>query len=356
MNRNNQPTNYVFDGRITTLGPLSTTLPGIKPKQGAPMPMPRAGNKLYMPGGAIKGLLRDHGTRIQLAAHATRGGDKIDLFDFFVTNKGGVKQGGDQDTPTTAETDDYLARNLVVALHGASTPWIAGKLMVGNAFCDDGVEPMVVTGVRKDNLRDPIRRAATMEFLTPESEAEWQSMLAEGQKVTAIKKDTKKLRHEAATTENGDEKNYANEKIRENEAQTKGNVNIQMLLAGYEAIPPGIELSQRMVLRQANEVELGFLLASLNHFAVQAPLLGAHAGTGGGEFSAAWEVSANGETLGSVSFDPWLGLSVIGEPLKQALAAFENHAGSQSMDPRPSASLREKMVPKVAKEKNGQGR
>ena len=340
--KTNVTTNYVLTGKLTAEGPLSTSLPGLKPAKNAPTPIPRIGNRMYMPGAAIKGLLRQHGSMVMVQAYKQYTGGAIDLMSYYINTKGGVKGAGKEGIVPLELVEKFRQQNPVVSLHGASTPWIAGKLLITDAIADDDrLEALQVSGVRKDDLRNPIHRAAMVEFLDAGALGEWSEMVAEGRDVSLTKKELaanqKKLKN--MDPESEDAKNLTAE-IEGQKNATEGAVPVLLPLPGYEAIPPGAQLSQKIVLRQGTLIELGVLLQSLDRWAKESPVLGAHAATGGGQFNAQWTVSDGANPIGTVSFIPWVGINVEGIALREALVAANEFLADEAFNPVLPEALR----------------
>lgn len=344
--KTNATTNYVFTGKLTAEGPLSTSLPALKPaKKGAttpPTPIPRIGNRMYMPGAAIKGLLRQHGSMTMVEAYKQHAGGAIDLMSYYINTKGGVKDASSEGLVPLELVQTLRHQNPVVSLHGASTPWITGKLLVTDAIVDDDrLEALQVSGVRKDDLRNPIHRAAMVEFLDASALEEWSEMVTEGRETSLAKKELAANQKKLKSLD--PESKEAQDLTAEIESQknaTEGAVSVLLPLPGYEAIPPGAELEQKIVLRQGTLVELGMLLLSLNRWAKESPILGAHAATGGGQFSAEWTVSDGTNPVGTVTFTPWAGIDVKGTALNEALAAAKDFLAGEVFNPVLPEALR----------------
>lgn len=347
MNKQTNQT-FIFNGYLTAEGPLSTTLPGLadkKPSSQNPMPtpIPKMGLKMYMPGAGIKGLLRHHGSMAMVEAFKEQTGKQIDLQSYYINTKGGIKGGGKETAIPLEMINAFRQKNPVVSLHGASTPWLTGKLIVTNAIVTKPIEPVVISGVRKDDLRNPIQRATMIEFLNPEAFEEWAQSIDETKENSdagkAIKELQKQLKN--ATEESEILRLTAELEGIKQSKKDKGFVSAQLPLTGYEAIPVGAELEQKIILRNGSLIELGVLLLSLNRWAYDAPILGAHAATGGGLFNANWEVTSAGETIGSVKFTPWVGIEVQGQLLDQAMNEARQYLATQAFDPRLPDDLRE---------------
>lgn len=344
--KTNVTTNYVFTGKLTAEGPLSTSLPALKPaKKGRttpPMPIPRIGNRMYMPGAAIKGLLRQHGSMTMVEAYKQYTGGAIDLMSYYINTKGGVKDASSEGLVPLELVQTFRQQNPVVSLHGASTPWITGKLLVTDAIADDDrLEALQVSGVRKDDLRNPIHRAAMVEFLDAGALEEWSEMVTEGRDTSLLKKELaanqKKLK--GMDPESKEAQDLSAE-IEGQKNATEGAVPVLLPLPGYEAIPPGAQLSQKIVLRQGTLIELGVLLQSLDRWAKESPVLGAHAATGGGQFNAQWTVSDGINPIGTVSFIPWAGINIEGTVLREALVAANEFLADKAFNPVLPEALR----------------
>jgi len=105
-------------------------------------------------------------------------------------------------------------------------------------------------------------------------------------------------------------------------------------LAGYKAIPQGETLNHKFSLFQATEVELGLLLAGLNHFSLF-PFVGAHYATGCGEIAGSWtayEITQKGKIeIGTIEIGDYEPIKLSGK-LPEILSLFENFMDTKSYD------------------------
>lgn len=348
MNKQQTNQTYIFQGLLAAEGPLSTSLPGLADKKSSsqnpmPTPIPKMGTKMYMPGSGIKGLMRQHGSMVMVEAFKEATGQQIDLQSYYINTKGGIKGGGTEKAIHLEMIDAFRQKNPIVSLHGASTPWLSGKLIVTDAIVTKPMAPLLVSGVRKDDLRNPVQRATMIEFLNPDAFGEWAQSMDETKENSDAGKKIKELEKKLKTeTEESEIANLTAqiESMKKSKVD-KGFVSAQLPLPGYEAIPAGAELEQKIILRNGSLIELGVLLLSLNRWAREAPVLGAHAATGGGLFNANWEVTSAGKTIGSVKFMPWSGIEVAGELLNQSMNEARDYLASQAFDPRLPDDLRE---------------
>lgn len=292
---------------------------------------------MYMPAAGIRSKLRGACTQLLREALVTRSLPLLSLQDAQLLRLGGVKQSGSEAPIPHDEFQNMLTANPLLSLFGASTPWIDGKLMVGHLYCkeanSDTFGPMLVDGVRSNMLR---REPETVEFLTESAMQDYvQEALSVRNSVAAkgrLKVLDKAIKNERDADKRRDLK-------QEYDALAKASKNVivvpeGMPLSGYEAIPMGSDMDQKIRLLNASQIELGCLLASIERFAMT-PLLGAHLAHGCGEVEGFWNVSSGGKDIGEVHLVPWAGIRIVesGDTLQTALDAFNGFLSKGDLQP-----------------------
>jgi CRISPR type IV-associated protein Csf2 len=302
-------THYVLEGVIKAEQPLATCSAALKEAEGGkgkPIPVPHMptpeGNRLYFPATGIRGKLR-RALRDVLRANEIRrtGNEKpLSLDQHYLLTLGGIKGDTKADKASVDQEAIWRARNVLLSLFGAGDAgymgMVHGRLAVGNAICESASTPHVFSGVRSDDL---YRDRSQIEFLSAD---DINSLIAQSQgnrDASAIKREIAaldKARKAARAAKEADKVEVLSEKITQLEeakenvkSETGAKVPVGMPLDGWQAIPAGAVMRQRLMLNNAKPVELGALLAALDQFSAM-PTLGAHIAAGCGLVSARWEL------------------------------------------------------------------
>lgn len=329
-------TTTVFEGHLRAEQPLATCPPGQWTDTKKPAPITTmlvmqdgvAERRMFFPGSGMRGRLRR--AAVELLIDQAGGESPFSLDDYMFLSRGGIKADGKE-----SRGDDVMAaqalrdRNPLVSLFGASTPWMSGKLQVGCAIAAIAADPTVFTGVRRD-LSD-----AELSNIGAQDIEEWRARAAATAARSKDKGRVKALKADAAKAQKAGKAEEAKKLKADADALEQGitGVSVQLPLPGYEAIPQGMELRHRFVLQHATAEELGLFLATLNHFST-APFLGAHAATGCGMVSGAWDVkTAVGESLGRIELNPFTPLIYQNaEALLAATEAWRVYASTLNVD------------------------
>jgi hypothetical protein len=95
-----------------------------------------------------------------------------------------------------------------------------------------------------------------------------------------------------------------------------GAVNLQQLLDGYDVVPEGTVLTNRIRLIEGTDIEMVLLLLALDLLAKR-PLIGGHTTQGCGEIMGAWRARVrSGDGLvdaGTLRLEPFVGLQLEGD-------------------------------------------
>lgn len=322
--------NYLMVGDLLAESQLATCGPSLAKDKKAPTPIPRYvtanGSIMYMPGAGLRSKLRGALTALTLEALEKRGARRFGLKDAQFNRVGGIKQGGSESAKGALERLAMVRANPVLGLFGASTPWVKGAAMVGHVSCRSAtLSAMHVEGVRSDIFR---REPGLMEFLNDDAVAEYNAQTERTKAYSLLKKEMEALTKVAKSRDKSitaDERSAASARLKvlDEEAKKSKTVAAQQPLQGYEAIPPGAHLDNKISLVGATEIELGAMVAAMARFA-EAPVLGAHSAHGAGVISGTWQVSKTGEgQIGTLRIEPFMGLVIEGDKLLAAKAAFE---------------------------------
>lgn len=360
-------THYVLEGEIKAEQPLATCSAALKEAEGGkgkPIPVPHMqtpeGKRLYFPATGIRGKLRRSLRDILRANEIQRTGNAkpLSLDQHYLLTLGGIKGSGETDKASVDQEALWRERNVLLSLFGAGDAgymgMVHGRLAVGNAICETVSQPHIFSGVRSDDL---YRDRSQIEFLSP---ADISALVAQSQgnrDASAIKREIAaldKARKAARTAKETDRVDALSAQIEQLETdmqnvktETGAKMSVGMPLDGWQAIPVGAVMRHRFMLNNATAVELGALLAALDHFSAM-PVIGAHFAAGCGLVSARWElfkaVPGEGKTsLGVLVLEPFSGALTIEAPADSevfaARKAFQNYlTGDQFNLSIPSAA------------------
>lgn len=348
--------NFILQGFITSEQPLATCSKDLLDREGEknkPIPVPSIntalGKRLMYPATGLRGKLR-RAARDVVREDVVRltGNEKPFSLDVhYLLTLGGIKGEGAQDRASVAHEAEWRVKNPLLSMFGAgdagALSFVQGRLGVGNAICNDVCDPMIFSGARTDDL---YRDKSQVSFL---SDADVQSLVARAKggknqsdvkaQIKGLEADIKKARRagdgEKVAELEGRVEALNAEKSAIKESSGTDDVSIGMPLAGWQAIPPGQVMDQKMFLMRSNEIELGLLLKSLAQVG-QAPFVGAHYATGCGMISGEWQVFEVTPTekrlVGTVKMQPFEPIELSSEELRVAVAAYDAFMDSKAWD------------------------
>lgn len=349
---------YVLSGFLHADEPLATCSKDLKDREGKDKPTPipfqttSNGTVYYFPSSGIRGSMRRAASDVILEKTIERTGDPkpFTLDEHYAMVLGGVKGSETLERIGITMVEEWLSKNPLLSVFGAGDGgilgFVEGKLSVGSAYCEPGVEPTIYSGARTDEF---YRKPERVKYLSDEDVE-----LLVGRSIAInlsgkVKKEIKALQAEikklsrSTESEDIDRVLQLKSQVAEMEADRNSDleaagsksVGVGMPLVGYKAIPRGERLEHSIKLFRANEVELGLLMATLQRFALE-PVLGAHAANGLGTVSGQWavrKVNISGSTvIGSVGFDAFDNLVIEGDELNAALAAFNEFMATGPAD------------------------
>lgn len=326
-------------GRVIAETPLAVAAPKAEKDKDKVQRLFRSGKgnnaPVFFPGTGMMGRLRRCLVRdVRAAIIAATGNDKPwTLETYFLNTVGGVN--GFKENALVPGKDRLSRRaNPLESVFGSAR--MAGKLGFGNLYPVSTItEPPIFHGVRANDFR---RDEAELEYLPPGEvdrlTARMQLDRDNSVNKTALQAESRELKKQARKaglvgneTLKNDLYGQANEI---DDSLRAGHVPIANLFQGFEAIPAGTEMSHRFSLSSANQLEFGFLLASLRAFATE-PRLGGHFHHGDcGWVDCEWQVhvrktdvQGRASDAGIITISPMEGFQTDSDIVTRALAAYD---------------------------------
>ncbi|MGG5818735.1 hypothetical protein [Falsiroseomonas sp. HW251] len=323
----------LLDGTITAVSPIAIVLPGSEDKRtpaGAPRKrMLRNGvmeETVYVPPSSLRGRLRHLLTGEVMRLQHAADGRVFTPEDYIDTALGGVKdrkaEGADERLVDLAAIRELRERNPIISMFGSMVSRVASRLMIGDMTPVDPVAP-VATG-RSVRASPFVRNPAVVGLLDPARFHEFARLNALRTEANRNEDQAEQLKRRAAGAKRAGapvadigameaEAKALAEKAKAGFEQAGGAVNIQQLLDGYDVIPEGTVMTQRMRLVDGTETELAMLLLAL-HLLAQRPLIGGHTAHGCGEVIGSWTMRLveRGELreAGTARIEPYAGLVI----------------------------------------------
>lgn len=341
-------TTFTFTGKIHSEQPLSTASKDLidRERRGNtdPVPIPTTvtgrGRVMYFPATGLRGKLRRSAVEVVRDAMIERTGNKtpFSLSEHYLLTLGGIKGKEKEEKVTVLDESEWTAKNPLLALFGAGAAgflgFMRGKLSVGNAYCEPGVEPTIFSGARTDEFT---RNRAAGAHLSKDDLSDLVSRAEGNRKRSQVEAEAKGVESELKKAKKaGDDDKVELLSIRlealrkqveniKDESGAEDN-SVGMPLAGFKAIPMGHDMQHRMTLALSNNIELGLVLAALNRFGKN-PVIGAKSAVGCGLVSGEWEVREVKDrgtvSLGKIVMTPFEGIEVVGEGLEAAWNEWE---------------------------------
>lgn len=314
---------FRFVGTLTAVSPLAVTRPDEKFPSPASSPfqlsskagrLPRLGamretSEPYFPAGSLRGAIRRAGRNLIRRAVVRETGNKT---PWGVDTHYMLTQGVDVTNKTLNEKvsgvigveNELREQNPFLSLFGR---WrLPGHLGIDNAIpVNDGTgQGCLFVHGRGARSNDFVRSPDQVAFLSVEEAKRLKSMVEQdslaAEETGDIDDQIKNLKKDRRLLENEDqdERQEINDQIQALEsrkvdvkkAKAGSQESIQRPLEGFEAIKPNTLMDHRMLVQNADEIELGLFLASLREFA-RTPYVGGHRSLGCGEISGQWTVS-----------------------------------------------------------------
>ena len=330
---------FLFTGTITTRQPLAYSPPDHQDR-GRKSLLPRmtvptaAGpmNTVFVSGSTIRGKLRHACADVYLERERQQG-RQVDYERYLALKVGGVKGSSDEGRVDLRKRREFLEAEPFLDLFGAGSSrigWIHSRLDVGAAIPAEPVEPIVLNGVQRDATLDPI----LLEILDDDEIGKVLDGLKANRTRSQKASEVRDIKRRIASARKAGQEiselewslEAAEQAVKDAEkAQADilgSDVALLLPLPGYEAIPSGTVLNQRLFLKNVSEIQLGIFMAGLARFA-EDPRFGAHRAHGCGQVCMKYQIKrldgVDVHPVGDLSIDPdrWhddeSSLSLIGE-------------------------------------------
>ena len=307
---------FRFVGHITSVTGLTVTRPDetFASPSNSPFRLSRKAGRLprmgalreespaYFPATSLRGAIRRAGRNMIRRCVIKETGEST---PWSVDTHYMLTQGVDTSNKTLTEKTggaigiekDLRDENPFLSLFGR---WkLPGHLGIGNAV-PESPDCLYVEG-RGARSNDFNRDPSQVKFLSVEEAQKLKRLLEQdslaAEETGAIDDQIKALRKDIRNIDDADEKQEVQAQIKELEERKKSvksakegsQESIQRPIEGFEAIKPDTKMSHRMLLQNANNVELGLFLACLREFA-RSPYVGGHRSLNCGEIQAEWQV------------------------------------------------------------------
>ena len=309
--------NIVIDANITTIGPLSITMPvatGGRANQWNNFPvtangMDDDGNLQmtgYLPATTVRGMMR---RAAGIAAMARRGEGKTTLQQAYADILG---QGSDtKDEVDLVKLAALRQSEPILDLFGSWS--LKSRLLVSNFLPQTNVLPLVVTGVRKD-LEDTDGVLEQLVKADQDAYFNRSDVNSERAKADAV---VKGIGREIAKTKKagGDISKLEADKVTAERAvamlkeQMGEMANSSRTITEYYALPAGLLFTGRIVIQNAKERDIALVMEGLEYLS-QRPLLGAQVARGCGEIKGMFTFKKDGRVLRTVNSGGWTSATV----------------------------------------------
>lgn len=312
-----QKQTYRFEGTMTAVTGLTVTRPDdafaspknsqlkLSSKAGR---LPRLGPQredvpVYFPATSLRGAIRRAGRNLirRAVIRETENDTPWSVDTHYMLSQG---------VDTTNKTLKEKTSGAIGAETGLRdvNPFLSlfGRWKLPGHFCIDNAVPeefdCVYVEGRGARSNDMVRTPEQVHFLDASEAKRLKTMLEQdslaAEETGEVDSQIKDLKRQYAKTEDADERSEINEQVKALEARKKdikaakegSQESIQRPIEGFEAIRPGTRMSHRMIVQNANDIELGLALASLREFA-RSPYVGGHRALHCGEIEASWKVS-----------------------------------------------------------------
>jgi CRISPR/Cas system CSM-associated protein Csm3 (group 7 of RAMP superfamily) len=323
----------LLDGTLTAVTPIAIILPASEDNRtpaGAPRKrMLRDGvmeETVYVPPSSLRGRLRHLLTSEMMRLQHDADGRVFTPHDYIDTALGGVMdrkaEGEDARKIDLKAIRELRQRNPIVSMFGSMVSRVQGRLVVGDMT---PVEPVAPTSTGRSVRANPfVRNPAIIELLDATRFDEFLKLNDLRTKANRDEDEAKRLKirlggrkragadtAEVATLEA--EIVELERAAKEGFEAAGGAVNIQQLLDGYDVVPEGTVMTNRIRLIEGTDAELALVLLSLDLLA-RRPFIGGHTAHGCGEIAGAWRARIQtADALmeaGTLRLEPFAGLQV----------------------------------------------
>jgi len=307
----------VINATITTVGPLSITMPIAEGQMGnkfnnfpvVTRGLDEGGNKLqtaYLPATTFRGFLR-RAIVTQKMTEAAAIGKPYTLQKAYADLIGQDAASESKDDIDLIKLRHTREENAVLDLFGSGLG-IKSRLLVSHFMPSHNVLPEVITGVRKD-LEDT---DGILDLLTPADSDKYLGRSVANSKRSAAMTLVKGLEHKIKkATKAGEDLTElrtaldAAKGVADRYESDMGEMtNSSRTLTNYYAFPAGIELKGRLVIENARDRDMPMIelaLEALSH----RPILGAQSARGCGEIEGVFDVLIDSVLLKKITIGGW---------------------------------------------------
>jgi len=305
--------NLIFNLEARTLAPVSIVAPPAEGSKATGHPtMPRGeGETAYIPASTLRGKLR-RGVVMPMVAAAAAGGKPWRLPRLYEYLLG-------QDTESEKKAE-FINLNAVGAkrvaepvldLFGVGLT-LSGRLIVSHLLPVENVTPIIITGTRRDLDDDE----AVIDMLTSDDRTAFEGRGAANTERVSHASSIKALESKRRATLKKDSKADVSELdaaigvAKQAEAAASGAMgemkNSTRTLIQHSAMPAGVELRGRIVVRRERAGDLEMLLGAFDEFS-RMPILGGHSARGCGEVAMTLRVTRDDAPLMTVEVGGFTG-------------------------------------------------
>lgn len=312
----------VINGSITTVGPLSITMPvaeGLPANRFNNFPIVTRGldddghkqQTGYLPATTLRGFLRRAIVTHQMTQAAAAG-------KHYTLQRAYADLIGQDAASESKEEIDLLKlrqtrdENPVLDLFGAGLG-IKSRLLVSHFLPTHNVLPEAITGVRKDledtdGVLDALSEADRDRYLgRSEANSRRAAALNVAKGLEGKLRRAKKAGDDTAELERAHAEALAI--VARYESEMGDMTNSSRTLTTYYALPAGIELKGRLVVEHARERDLPMLELALNELSLR-PVLGAQIARGCGEIAGRFDVLIDGALTRKIAIGGWQAATV----------------------------------------------
>ena len=313
----------VINATITTVGPLSITMPVAEGQMGnkfnnfpvVTRGLDEDGNKLqtgYLPATTLRGFIR-RAIVTQQMTEAAAAGKPYSLQKAYADLIGQDAASESKDDIDLLKLRQTREENAVLDLFGSGLG-IKSRLLVSHFLPSRNVLPEVITGVRKD-LEDT---EGILDLLTPPDRDKYLGRSAANSRrsasLTVVKGLEQKIRKVTKAGEDVTEFRAALEAAKgvadRYEADMGEMTNSSRTLTNYYAFPAGVELMGRLVIENVRDRDVQMIELALNALSLR-PILGAQSARGCGEIEGVFDVLSDGVLLKKINVGGWKPSTVI---------------------------------------------
>ena len=309
--------------------------------------------KPVLPGSTLRGRLRRSAVEVVLGLAGTR----IPLEEWHQNAVGGIKGAGSESGHDVLLRQRVRAKNPILALFGAGSPWMGSRASIGDSVPTAPVDGEIIGGVRAD---DGKRDNGFFQKLDEAAQEDWVAMVDANAARTRFKARTRELQAELRAAR----KNKDTARIQELEADQKALQSEEeeaKLLASnpvsmplqHEAMPAGVSMLNRITLSAVTPAEAGLFFAAMNQMFKVTPHLGQHANLGYGLVRGEYDVfitqagvadpfeveSPGAGAAGTMIAEPIVGLSGVPAQIVAFMSAFREGFDAGAFDFRLASEL-----------------